>query len=86
MLIEHQGELVARHVLVAPGEVSILDEHYGGPRRGPTRAARPRSGTERAFLALGCGRALPSRRGSRGCDQARHRARPHHLLRGGLRR
>lgn len=53
VLIEHEGELVARHVLVAPGEVSIVDEHYGGPRRGPTRAARPRSGAERAFLALG---------------------------------
>src|SRR5207302_480290 len=43
----------ARHPLVAPGEVSIIDEHYGGPRRGPSRAVRPRSGPERAFLALG---------------------------------
>ena len=38
---------------MAPGEVSLVDEHYGGPRRGPSRAVRPRSGTERAFLALG---------------------------------
>jgi transposase len=53
VLIERDGELVARHLLVAPGEVSIIDEHYGGPRRGPTRAARPRSGSEKAFLALG---------------------------------
>ena len=51
--IEHGDEVVARHPLVAPGEVSIIDEHYGGPRRGPSRAVRPRSGTERAFLALG---------------------------------
>lgn len=51
--IEHQGEVVARHQLIAPGEVSIVDEHYGGPRRGPARAVRPRSGAERAFLALG---------------------------------
>ena len=51
--IEHRGELVAQHPLVAPGEVSIIDEHYGGPRRGPARAVRPRSGSERAFLALG---------------------------------
>jgi transposase len=51
--IEHHGELVARHQLIAPGEVSIVDEHYGGPRRGPARAVRPRSGSERAFLALG---------------------------------
>jgi transposase len=53
VLIEHTGELVARHRLVAPGEVSILDEHYGGPRSGPSRAARPRSGPEKAFLSLG---------------------------------
>jgi transposase len=53
VLIERDGTLVARHPLVAPGEVSIIDEHYGGPRRGPARAARPRSGSERAFLALG---------------------------------
>ena len=53
VLIERDDQLVARHPLVAPGEVSIIDEHYGGPRRGPSRAARPRSGSERAFLALG---------------------------------
>lgn len=53
VLIEHAGEVVARHQLIAPGEVSIIDEHYGGPRRGPARAVRARSGSERAFLALG---------------------------------
>ena len=49
----HGGELVASHPLVAPGECSIVDEHYGGPRRSPARGVRPRSGPERAFLALG---------------------------------
>ena len=53
VLVEHRGELVAQHPLVAPGEVSTLDEHCGGPRRGPARAVRARSGPERAFLALG---------------------------------
>jgi hypothetical protein len=53
VVIEHDGTVVAHHPLVAPGEVSLIDEHYGGPRRGPARAVRPRSGTERAFLALG---------------------------------
>jgi transposase len=53
VVIEADGTVVAHHRLVAPGEVSLLDEHYGGPRRGPARAVRPRSGTERAFLALG---------------------------------
>lgn len=43
---------VARHPLVAPGEASIADEHYGGPRR-PRGAIRPRSAAERSFLALG---------------------------------
>ena len=28
------GQVVAEHVLVAPGEASVRDEHYGGPRRG----------------------------------------------------
>lgn len=53
IVIEHHSNLVARHPLVAPGEVSIVDEHYGGPRRGPSRAVRAKTGTERAFLALG---------------------------------
>jgi transposase len=53
VVVEHNGEVVAGHRLVAPGECSILDDHYGGPRRSPARAVRPRSGTERVFLALG---------------------------------
>jgi transposase len=44
---------VARHRLVAPGECSIADEHYDRPARRPRRAVRARTGTERAFLALG---------------------------------
>ncbi|HEX3564934.1 MAG TPA: IS21 family transposase [Acidimicrobiales bacterium] len=51
--IECADQLVAAHRLVGPGETSIADEHYGGPRRGPARAVRARSGPERAFLALG---------------------------------
>jgi transposase len=48
------GEIHADHVLVAPGETSIVDDHYGGPRPDkPRRAARPRTQTEKAFLALG---------------------------------
>ena len=34
VIIEYGDVLVARHGLVAPGEVSIIDEHYGGPRPG----------------------------------------------------
>jgi hypothetical protein len=48
-----EGEMVAEHLLVAPGEVSILDAHYGGPRPTPRRAVRPRTLAEKAFCALG---------------------------------
>jgi hypothetical protein len=44
--VVHAGAVVARHRLVGPGEVAIGDEHYGGPRRSPTRAVRVRSGPE----------------------------------------
>jgi transposase len=42
------GEMVAEHMLVAPG-----DEHYGGPRPAPRRAVRARTVAEKAFCALG---------------------------------
>ncbi|MDQ4072378.1 MAG: IS21 family transposase [Actinomycetota bacterium] len=51
--IHHRGQVVAAHPVVAPGECSIIDDHYGGPRRSPARAVRARSGPERAFLGLG---------------------------------
>jgi len=53
----HQGPReVARHRLTTPGRPSITDEHYpprpaGALQRTPT----PRSGEERAFLAIGDG-------------------------------
>ncbi|HET6910604.1 MAG TPA: IS21 family transposase [Mycobacteriales bacterium] len=48
------GELVAEHCLVAPGETSIVDDHYGSVRPDrPSRAPRPRTATEKEFLALG---------------------------------
>ena len=36
------GEVITEHTLVAPGEASVRDEHYGGPRPTPRRAVRPR--------------------------------------------
>jgi hypothetical protein len=40
--------------LVPPGETSIVDDHYGGPRPDkPRRAPRARTADEQAFLALG---------------------------------
>jgi hypothetical protein len=53
VLVVFLGEIVATHALVAPGETSILDEHYGGPRPMPTRAVRPKTEAEKAFCALG---------------------------------
>ncbi len=44
---------VARHPLVAPGEVSISDDHYGRPAAKPRRAIRPKSNVEQAFISLG---------------------------------
>jgi transposase len=49
----HLGVVRATHALVAPGETSILDDHYGGPRTKPRRAVRPRTDAEVAFCALG---------------------------------
>jgi transposase len=47
------GQVVAEHVLVALGEASVRDEHYGGPRPAPRRAVRPRTTAEKQFCALG---------------------------------
>jgi transposase len=47
------GELVADHVQLAPGEAAVRDEHYPTPRRAPSRGPRARTDAEREFLALG---------------------------------
>lgn len=47
-------EIVADHALVAPGEASVVDDHYGGARPDkPRRAPRASTDAEKAFLALG---------------------------------
>ncbi len=51
--VSHLGVERARHSLVAPGETSILDEHYGGTRLKPRRAVRPKTEAEVEFCALG---------------------------------
>jgi len=47
------GAVVATHRLVAPGEASVNDDHYGGPRLAPQRPVRPKTPAEKAFCALG---------------------------------
>lgn len=53
VIVTGTGEVVAEHILVAPGEASILDDHYGGPRPAPRRAVRPKTVAEKQFYALG---------------------------------
>ena len=53
IVVARTGEVVADHAAVAPGETSVLDEHYGGPRPKPRRAIRPKTVAEKAFCGLG---------------------------------
>jgi hypothetical protein len=46
-------ETVAEHLVVSPGETSIDEDHYGGPRPLPTRAVRPKNVAEKTFCSLG---------------------------------
>lgn len=47
------GVIIAEHELVAPGEVSINDDHYDRPRPTPNRGPRPKTVAEQQFCALG---------------------------------
>jgi hypothetical protein len=53
VIMTEDGAVVAEHVLVPPGEASVRDEHYGGPRPAPARAVRPKTAAEKKFCALG---------------------------------
>jgi transposase len=53
VIITAAGDVAAEHILVAPGEASVRDEHYGGPRPAPRRAVRPKTAAEKQFCALG---------------------------------
>jgi hypothetical protein len=53
VVILQGGVEVARHALVLPGEVALMDAHYGGPAVRPSRGVRPRTQVELAFLSLG---------------------------------
>jgi transposase len=53
VIVAATGEVAAEHTLVAPGEASVRDEHYGGPRPAPRRAVRPKTAAEKQFCALG---------------------------------
>ena len=53
LILSARGTEIARHRLVGPGEMSLVDAHYGGHARVPARAIRPRTPAEIAFLSLG---------------------------------
>jgi hypothetical protein len=53
VICDSSGAVVAEHTMVAPGETSVRDEHYGGPRPAPQRAVRPKTTAEKQFCALG---------------------------------
>ena len=53
LVIRHADTEIARHRLVGPGEMRLVDEHYGRPAMKPARALRPRTAAELAFLDLG---------------------------------
>jgi hypothetical protein len=54
ILAQGTGEILAEHPLMAPGEASVLDAHYGRPRPNtPARKVTPRTAAEQAFCALG---------------------------------
>jgi transposase len=53
VVIAYDGREIERHPLMAPGEISIKDEHYEVGTKRPLRPIRVKTGTERAFIALG---------------------------------
>lgn len=53
LVVSAAGAEIARHRIVGPGEMSLLDAHYGRAATAPVRAIRPRTPAEIAFLALG---------------------------------
>ena len=53
VVIAYDGREIERHPLMAPGEISIKDEHYEVSARRPLRPIRVKTGTESAFIALG---------------------------------
>lgn len=53
LITDSEGEVVADHVLGAPGEVVLDDAHYGGARKPPSRSPRPKTVAEKRFCAIG---------------------------------
>lgn len=63
IVIHYEGKELDRHAVVAPGAVSIKDQHYGGATIRPSRAVRARSDSEPAFFGAGPGGRAVGRQG-----------------------
>jgi transposase len=75
VLISEGGQEIARHPLVGPGEVSLIDDHYGGPARRPARAGQGADRERARVPGLGRGRrGLPTSRRRGGHQPAGERA------------
>jgi transposase len=69
ILVPGNGEVLAEHPLMAPGEASVLDEHYGRARSStPARKVTPRTQAEQASApsdrSRRCGCGWPPRPGT----------------------
>ena len=53
LIVRASGAEIARHRLVDPSEMSLVDAHYGRAATAPVRAIRPRTPAEIAFIGLG---------------------------------
>jgi len=53
LIVSARGAEIAWHRLVGPGEMSLVDAHYGRAAKAPVRAIRPRTPAEIAFIGLG---------------------------------
>ena len=62
-MIVFLGEIIADHGLVAPGETSVSDEHYGGHEPAPNRAVRPKTHAESGVLSPSVRWPRPSSKG-----------------------
>jgi Mu transposase-like protein len=62
------GAIVAEHELIGPGETSILDEHYDGPRPAPSRGPRAKTQVEKRSVPLASKRSSSCPRGWRRPD------------------
>lgn len=53
LVVRHADDEIARHRLVSPGEMSLVDDHYGRLAQKPSGAVHSRTPAEIASLSIG---------------------------------